>query len=369
MIDTSLDSSNFYFLLAVFQGIILAFLIFFHSPRRKTNTYFSILLFLLSISLLHSLLEASIHAFNAKFPVPLSFRLAFGPLAYLHILHIKDPTRKFKAPDLLHFIPSLLLDVIVFSGAFLYLKSKMEWAYANIPLIQSIALYIALLHAIQLAIYTYLIYRESIDTRQVLKEFGQVKKWLSILVIFWSVAIGYHIMGIPIGLLFIEVLDENSEWIYIPLNILSTIWIFTLGYAYLLRYAGVIGVYMDKIKKFTFTIDELDEKKEVLIEALEQDQLYKDPNLTIAKLAGHLGWPMNSSSQVINDTLNTNFNDLINKYRVSAFKQLALDPESRKYSILGLGQEVGFSSKASFYRVFKKETGMTPTEFIKAQAQ
>lgn len=298
----------------------------------------------------------------------MSFRLAFGPLAYLHILHIKDPTRKFQRKDLVHFIPSLILDVLVFIISFLYLASNMDWAYANIPLIQSIAIYVALLHIVQLTIYTYLLYVESVDTRQVLKEFNGVKKWLSILIVSWSLAIGFHMIGIPIGLLFIDQLDDNSEWLYIPLNTINAIWIFTLGYSYITTYARVIGSYMDKIRKFNFSANDLDDKKNALLQALDEQELYKDPKLTVAKLAGHLGWPINSASKIINDTLQTNFNDLVNQYRISAFKELTVKPESKKYSILGLGQEVGFSSKASFYRVFKKETGMTPTEFIKMSA-
>ncbi|WP_099544758.1 helix-turn-helix domain-containing protein [Maribacter sp. 4G9] len=47
--------------------------------------------------------------------------------------------------------------------------------------------------------------------------------------------------------------------------------------------------------------------------------------------------------------------------------KLADEPESQKYLIVGLGQEVDFRSKASFYRAFKKETGMTPSQFIKSQ--
>ncbi|MEM9324703.1 MAG: helix-turn-helix domain-containing protein [Bacteroidota bacterium] len=71
-------------------------------------------------------------------------------------------------------------------------------------------------------------------------------------------------------------------------------------------------------------------------------------------------------SKMINESLRTNFNDLINAHRVEAFKELALRSGSKKYSIMGMGHEVGFSSKASFYRAFKKETGMTPTDYLKS---
>ncbi|MEO1054382.1 MAG: helix-turn-helix transcriptional regulator [Bacteroidota bacterium] len=368
MLDTSLSSSNFYFLIAVAQGIVLSLLIIFNRPRRKPNTYLGVLIFLFSLALLHLILEESIHAFNSKFPVPMEFSWAYGPLAYLHILHIKDPLRKFKRKDLLHFLPCLIFDVLLFTISFVYIGNNMDWAQQNIPLIQSIALSIISLSIVQLAIYSYFIYKESVDTKPVLKEFGQVRRWLSSLILSWCIVIAFFIIAIPIGLMFIEELDENSEWLYKPLGAIETLMIYILGYLYLMKYSKVIGDYMDKVSKFKFSANELDDKKNEILEALRQQELYKDPKITVAKLAGHLGWPINSVSKLINETLQTNFNDLINQFRVSAFKQLAVTPDSKKYSILGLGQEVGFSSKASFYRVFKKETGMTPSEFMKSQA-
>ena len=176
MLDTSLTSSNFYFLLAVFQGVILAFIILIRRPIRKTNVFFGLLLLLFSFSLLHLVLEESISGFNTKFPIPMEFSLSYGPLAYLHILFIKDPKRAFLKKDLLHFLPSLLLDGIFFTAIFLYIKTHLDWAYENIPLIQSIALVISFLGAIQLTIYTYFIYRESIEAKRMLKEFQKIKK-------------------------------------------------------------------------------------------------------------------------------------------------------------------------------------------------
>lgn len=298
----------------------------------------------------------------------MDFGLAYGPLAYLHILHIKDPMRKFKPKDLFHFLPSLMIDVLLFTTIFLYLGANMEWAYANIPMIQGFALWMSLLGIMQFSIYTYLIYEESKDTQPVLKEFAQVTKWLSTLVISWMFVIGFLMVAIPISLIFIDRLDDNSEWLYYSVGVINALWIFVIGYTYLLKYAKVIENYMDRVSKFKFSRSELSEKKKQLLEAFDKQKLYKDPKMTIATLAGHLDWPINSVSVLINETLHTNFNDLINQFRINEFKQRCIEPDSKRYSILGLGQEVGFSSKASFYRIFKKEVGMTPTEYIKLQA-
>ena len=368
MIDTSLTSSNFYFLIAVFQGVIMASMIIFRKPSRKANRFFGLLVFFFSLTLLHLVLEESISRFNSKFPIPMEFSLAYGPLAYFHILYIKDPKRIFRTKDLLHFFPSFLLDGLFFMFFFLFIRQNNEWAEANTLTIQSTALSIVLLLVIQLSIYTYLIYRESSEAKRVLREFQKVKKWLNYLIGSWGFLIGFLLIAVPIALVFIEEVDDNSALFYKSLGIIIGLFIYLLGYLYLLKYARVVETYTDRIMKFSFSEEELDDKKEQILLTLRKEKIYQDPGLTIAKLAGHLNWPINSVSSIINESLQTNFNDLISKHRVMEFKDRVLEPDSNKYSIVGLGQEVGFSSKASFYRAFKKETGMTPSDYIKSQA-
>jgi AraC-like DNA-binding protein len=172
---------------------------------------------------------------------------------------------------------------------------------------------------------------------------------------------------LPVALFNLDKLDESSYLIYKPFGMLIGLYIYVLGYLYLLKYSKSVETYTGRISKFKFPHPDLMEKKDQIIKALKEGKLYQDPTLTVAKMAEYLGWPINSLSSVINETFDTNFNDLINQYRVQAFKEKALHPDSHKYSILGLGQEVGFQSKASFYRAFKKETGMIPTDFLKSQ--
>ncbi len=302
------------------------------------------------------------------FPIPMDFSFSYGPLAYIHILYIKDPKRIFRNKDLLHFLPSLLLDVIFFTSFFLYIRANINWAYDSIPFIQSIALTVALLGVIQLSIYTYLIYRESLEAKRVLREFKNVKMWVNYLIGSWVSLIGFLLIAVPIALIFIEDVDKNSALLYKPLGIIIGLFIYVLGFLYLMKYARVVETYTDRIMNFSFSAEELDDKKEQILLILRKEKIYQDPGLTIAKFAGHLNLPINSVSSIINESLQTNFNDLISKHRVMEFKDRVLEPDSNKYSIVGLGQEVGFSSKASFYRAFKKETGMTPSDYIKSQA-
>ena len=59
-----------------------------------------------------------------------------------------------------------------------------------------------------------------------------------------------------------------------------------------------------------------------------------------------------------------NFNEFVNHYRVEAFKALAKDPAKAHITLIGLAYESGFNSKTVFNASFKKETGLTPKQYL-----
>ncbi len=99
--------------------------------------------------------------------------------------------------------------------------------------------------------------------------------------------------------------------------------------------------------------------------ALDEDKVYLTPTLTIQELAKHLSIPQQSLSIVINESFQKKFRDLINEYRVEDVKVKLKDPVFEQMSLLGVALESGFNSEASFYRIFKQHTGMTPKAYVK----
>ncbi|QZE14656.1 helix-turn-helix domain-containing protein [Halosquirtibacter laminarini] len=99
-------------------------------------------------------------------------------------------------------------------------------------------------------------------------------------------------------------------------------------------------------------------------EALEKNMWYLDRNLNKHLFAHHLQISMSHLSLVLREGLKMSFNDLINSYRVDEVKKRLKDPSFKDYTLLGIAEDCGFNSKTSFYRIFKKFTGITPSEFI-----
>ncbi|WP_425412660.1 helix-turn-helix domain-containing protein [Lewinella cohaerens] len=83
-------------------------------------------------------------------------------------------------------------------------------------------------------------------------------------------------------------------------------------------------------------------------------------------MAEHLDLHPNQLSWLLNECLGKNFSEFINHYRVETFKRLAKEPANAHITLLGLAYESGFNSKTVFNTYFKKETGLTPKQFLKA---
>ena len=103
--------------------------------------------------------------------------------------------------------------------------------------------------------------------------------------------------------------------------------------------------------------------RERLVAHMHSGRPYRNPEMRISELAAALDVPAHVLSAVINREFGSNFFDFLNGYRVEEAARLLLEPGRRQYTILSVAMEVGFASKASFNRVFKKHMGVTPSEY------
>jgi AraC-like DNA-binding protein len=98
---------------------------------------------------------------------------------------------------------------------------------------------------------------------------------------------------------------------------------------------------------------------------MELRRPWLEPDLTLEQLAAQLKLRPKLLSQAINEGLGQNFFEFINTYRIGEAKRLLTNPADKKITVLEVLYQVGFNSKSSFNTVFKKQTGMTPSEFKK----
>ncbi len=95
-----------------------------------------------------------------------------------------------------------------------------------------------------------------------------------------------------------------------------------------------------------------------------QNELFKQPRLTVTDLAKSTGFNVKDISWAINLSSKRNFCDYINSLRVADVKKKLLAGDSDTTSLLEIALASGFNSKSTFNAVFKKEVGKTPSQFI-----
>ncbi len=98
---------------------------------------------------------------------------------------------------------------------------------------------------------------------------------------------------------------------------------------------------------------------------MEQEKPWLNPELTLNDLASELNLSSGLLSQIINKGLHRRFNEYINHFRLRAVKQALQEGAHRRMSLLGIALDCGFNSKATFNRVFRKQFGQTPSEFLR----
>ena len=99
-----------------------------------------------------------------------------------------------------------------------------------------------------------------------------------------------------------------------------------------------------------------------LLERMEDERLYADHDLRVAKLADMIGLPEHRLRKKINKQLGyRNFNQFVNQYRIEeAGQRLNQEPT---LPVLSVALDVGFRSISSFNTAFQTQFGMSPTEY------
>jgi AraC-like DNA-binding protein len=96
---------------------------------------------------------------------------------------------------------------------------------------------------------------------------------------------------------------------------------------------------------------------------MSREQLYKESDLKLETLAEKLKSNRHFVSQVINQYYKTNFFDFINANRIDEAKRLLVSDD--ELNIIEIAYAVGYNNKVTFNTVFKRFTGITPSEYRK----
>ncbi|MDF9828993.1 helix-turn-helix domain-containing protein [Parabacteroides sp. PF5-6] len=112
--------------------------------------------------------------------------------------------------------------------------------------------------------------------------------------------------------------------------------------------------------------DESDQQiAQAVITLMDAEKIFLAHDLTLDTLALRLKVNRSYLSKAINQSIGKKFTDYVNEYRIREAIHRLNDPLLQSQSLEGLAAECGFNDRISFYRVFKKITGLSPSEYRK----
>jgi AraC-like DNA-binding protein len=330
------------------------------------------------------------------FYTPFVHGLLIGPLLYLYVKSITNFHYKLHRKDWLHFIPGLLFiiwSMIVVVVDKLILKKYYLMNGENDPdfdlwyeVLQKISIVIYLL----LSIRYYRQYKKYVAYEMSFTDLANIS-WLRNFIIAFGI-----ITVLPVAQEILELFPSfKNQLVYIRS------WYYFMAFALVVYYIAINGYNAASIplKKLLFEPELLlqyqqpvllpapaqpqvqdaefelinnevkedvtiQQWKEKIITVMKEEKLFEDAELTLTQLSKKLSTNPSVLSKVINTGFQLNFNDFVNSYRINAVTEMLKAGEQKNQTLLGIAYDCGFNSKATFNRAFKKQTGLSPKEWM-----
>lgn len=351
---------------ALLQSMVLFFI---RRGNRRANKFMAVFLLALAIGMANGILS-QLDLYNVWPALAIlmgSIVLSYGPLFYLYIRAMTLKDRRWTPVDVLHGLPFLL-------GLFVY-GAFMRWsAGGSAPsgivgfAVRTPWLVVTILSIVQTIAYVVSIIRllrqhskrikESYSTIEQIN-LGWLRRRLVVYAVIWAV-----------GLVLVAAVGFESRaigWVSQLVAFLIALNTFVTGYRAMLQseiyYGPVETGPVRRYERSSLKPENAALYKARVIERMEREKPYLDPEITLPKLAQTFEIPVAHLSQVINDLLGRNFYEFINHYRVEEAKRRLESPEAGQVKLITVALDSGFNSVATFNRVFKEMAGRTPSEY------
>lgn len=370
----------------ILQGVFLAALLFFHPKSDKSvNKFLAFYILCYCIPMLTPIVQ---HFFSWQLLALIDpILLLLGPCLYLYVSSFKEKITTRKAwPHFVLFFMVLVFDIwLYFTFTNQYpISSQVPPDVPQLP--QSIARVFVRIG--QMIFYFFLAgnaltsYQRSIN--QLFSETSRIDlSWVR-----WLINGYIVLLLIMIGLYFMILrTPENFGMIILINTAIVTPYMYAVAFRGLSQptlwqirqetssdrveaaikeveaIEELINQEEPRVQKTTLGDEKINDIVSRVIVLMEEGKLYLQSELTLQDLAEKLDIPPYQVTQSINEGLGKNFYDLVNGYRVEEAKRLLSDPASRNNKVLTIGMDAGFNSKTTFNTVFKKFTGLTPSDF------
>jgi AraC-like DNA-binding protein len=370
-------------LIGIFEALSFAILLFLKKNRCISDGILSLFFFIVSVSMFLVYMDGYNRSHHFRYPFLLftaaPLILLHGPLLWFYIKTLTQQPFHVSPKHLVHLTPFLLM-LIQHTLYFYVLSPQQKISVAIDESFKSDITYPVFMFLVVLSPLFYFIWGIRLIKRydhQLKNYFSRMNdinlNWLRILLL--ASIVFYFIVG---GIFLLNTLMPFISFSKLQMICFSfsTIYILFLGF-YGHKQINLFATYnlpvpLDK-EEITSVPNELQTADEQfindLLEVMKNEKPYLNPDLNLPTLSAILKITPEYLSSVLNNLLNLNFYDFINSYRVNEFKTVCLSPDNKNYTIIAIAYSCGFNSKATFNRVFKNLTGVTPSEYMQQSQQ
>lgn len=305
----------------------------------------------------HNLAETYLPVFYSLFPVT----YLLGPAVYLYVRTLANKSPRLEKQDLSHAMLFLLM--VILNPLILKIPST-DFFFFGSPSLSNGGTVIALLVLyIQVLVYFFaslrIIVRNNSNTDHFFNK-ARLRFFIGTIACLWLTECIVYVTFVSS--------DALLCWVLIVLALLQ----FTIANAMVFQgmkgfsLANAVPLRSNSPKYQKTMIPEQERARYVnrIREVMRDARPYLEPDFSLQQLSAATGIPVHHVSQVLNGVIEESFCDFVNRYRINeSLRQL----EGGK-TILEILYAVGFTSKSAFNTAFKKQTGYTPTQYRKLQA-
>jgi AraC-like DNA-binding protein len=364
------------FIILINGGIVLGVFVIILINRksgRKTraNMFLSILLAALTFSIFHLryagdvITHFSVKAYTLGDPT----FLLIAPLLWFYVTELAGGRIRFNAKTLAHFIPFFVLIFCSLTFRSFFNDSAITRALDQHPRLPSTIFW--MITVIQFSAYQILIHRKWREYQQLIRQEVSNTEDVNISWVRFFTGVFLFVNVSFLVSLFAVIHLDVMDLVWKSVGVILSLSIFALGYKGILQKEILFpeSLVRPQMVEQVISTEPVNRPDDSLIEKLQGymkiEKPFLDPELSLSTLAKAMGINRNQLSQLINTGIGENFYDFINKYRVEEVKRLMVDPQKQNYNLLGMALEAGFKSKSTFNLIFKRFTGLTPSEYRK----
>ncbi|WP_170836983.1 helix-turn-helix domain-containing protein [Aquimarina amphilecti] len=341
----------FFSALGAFNGLFLSLYFGFLIKNRSRATHFlAALLFVISVRVTKSVFLTFYPGTSSIFvSIGLTACFLIGPFLYLYTRIALNPHKVYKWNWLFHIIPVLIFMTII-SIEYPYREYKYLW-WRSPPRIFGTLLFA------QWSIYTIAAVYQARNTFSTL--WSKTKKITTL--DFW-------IINIVTGGFIIWLAYNTTTYTSYIVGALSFSFTFyiTLIIWIIKRRKSTLTFLTPTVKYANKKIDQV--KASSISDKLDtlfiKEEIHRNPNLKLSDVANELDIKPHELSQYLNDNLGLSFSNYINTHRIVTATELI--KTNTLLTLEAIGNECGFKSNSTFYAAFKKQEGMTPSQFKKS---